>query len=335
MKTLGVGLIGSGFMGRTNAETVKRYLEGARLVAVTGGSRAASLAQEYGAEAEPDLDAFLARPDIDVVIISTPHAAHSKQAIAAAKAGKHILLDKPMATSVADCDRILDAAKLARVKLMIMFGQRFRDCNIEAHRLVRAGAIGQVTMIQEQILAVGGLSSLPSWQSLPENVGILLGHAVHNIDRIRWITGAEIVSVSAQVQRDQASGNDVSVMALLSLTSGAMATLWASWAIASPAFPHTASRRSSPVKPAISISMPTANCASGAAISGPWHRYSNPLTGPGKALFRLSEWKRIAASTRSSLMRCVKTEVLRCPEKMGAPPSKWQSPPIKARLKVA
>ncbi len=242
MKTLGVGLIGSGFMGRTNAETVKRYLEGARLVAVTGGSRAASLAQEYGAEAEPDLDAFLARPDIDVVIISTPHAAHSKQAIAAAKAGKHILLDKPMATSVADCDRILDAAKLARVKLMIMFGQRFRDCNIEAHRLVRAGAIGQVTMIQEQILAVGGLSSLPSWQSLPENVGILLGHAVHNIDRIRWITGAEIVSVSAQVQRDQASGNDVSVMALLSLTSGAMATLWASWAIASPAFPHTASR---------------------------------------------------------------------------------------------
>ena len=99
MKTLGVGLIGSGFMGRTNAETVKRYLEGARLVAVTGGSRAASLAQEYGAEAEPDLDAFLARPDIDVVIISTPHAAHSKQAVAAAKAGKHILIDKPMATT--------------------------------------------------------------------------------------------------------------------------------------------------------------------------------------------------------------------------------------------
>jgi UDP-N-acetyl-2-amino-2-deoxyglucuronate dehydrogenase len=242
MKTLGVGLIGSGFMGRTNAETVTKYLEHAKLVAITGGSRASTMAQEYGVVAESDVSALLARKDIDLVMISTPHAAHAAHAIAAAEAGKHILLDKPMATSVADCDRILAAVEKAGVRLMIMYGQRFRDCNIEAHRIVRSGAIGQVTMIQEMQLAVGGLTSLPPWQALLENVGILVGHGVHNIDRIRWITGAEVRSVNAQVQRDPQTGVELSSMVLMQLTTGAMATLWASWSVASPAFPHTNSR---------------------------------------------------------------------------------------------
>lgn len=242
MRSLGVGLIGSGFMGRTNAETVKRYTHGAHLVAIAGGSRATALADEYGMKAEPTVEALLERPDIDVVMISTPHAAHAEQAVAAAAAGKHILLDKPMATTLDDCDRILEAVRRSGVRLMIMFGQRFRDCNLEAHRLVRAGAIGQVRMMQEQILATGGLASLPPWQSLSENAGILLGHAVHNIDRIRWISGAEIVSVSAEVQRDPLTNNEVSSMVLLRLSNGAIATLWASWAVASPAFPHSSSR---------------------------------------------------------------------------------------------
>lgn len=241
MKSLGVGLIGSGFMGRTNAETVRRYLQGAHLVAVTGGSRAHQIARDYEMDAEPNINALLARSDIDVIMISTPHAAHLEQAIAAAQAGKHILLDKPMATTVADCDRILAAVRKADVRLMIMFGQRFRDCNLKAHDLVQQGAIGRVTMMQEHLLASGGLASLPSWQSRPENVGILVGHAVHNIDRIRWISGAEVVSVSAQVQHDASTGVEVSSMVLLALSNGAMATLWSSWDIVAPSFPRAAS----------------------------------------------------------------------------------------------
>lgn len=241
MKTIGVGLIGAGFMGRTNAETVTRYLKNAKLIAITGGTRAPSLAAEYGVIVDESVDDMLIRAEVDAVMISTPHAAHVSEAVRAAQAGKHILLDKPMATTVEDCDRIIAAAKASGVKVMIMFGQRFRDCNIVAKRLVSEGAIGKVKMIQEQILAAGGLGSLPAWQSLPENVGIFVGHAVHNIDRIRWITGAEVTSVSAQVQRDPVSGNEVSTMALLSLSNGAMATIWASWDIATPSFPRSAS----------------------------------------------------------------------------------------------
>jgi predicted dehydrogenase len=241
MNDIRVGIIGSGFMGRTNAETITRYVHGGELVAIAGGSRAPALAADYQVESEPSVEALLQRSDIDAVLISTPHAAHAAEALAAVKAGKHVLIDKPMATSVQDCDRIIEAARTSRVKVMIMFGQRFRVCNMEARRLVREGAIGNVRMIQEQILATGGLSALSPWQSLPENYGIFLGHAVHNIDRIRWITGAEISSVSAHVQRDPQSGNEVSTMALLSLTNGAMATLWASWAIPAPIFTHSAS----------------------------------------------------------------------------------------------
>jgi predicted dehydrogenase len=241
MKVVGVGLVGSGFMGRTNAETITRYLKSAKLISITGGSRSAFLAAEYGVESDADLDTMLRRPEIHAVMISTPHAAHVADAVAAANAGKHILLDKPMATSVEDCDRIIAAAKASGSKVMIMFGQRFRDCNIEARRLVRSGAIGKVKMIQEQILAGGGLSSLPPWQSLSENMGIFVGHAVHNIDRIRWISDDEVATISAHIQRDPINGNEVSTMALLSLTNGTMATLWASWDVATPTFPRSAS----------------------------------------------------------------------------------------------
>jgi predicted dehydrogenase len=241
MDKLRIGIIGSGFMGRTNAETVTRYLQRAELKAITGGSRTPALAAEYGVEAEVSVNALLERRDIDAVLISTPHSEHAAQAIAAAGAGKHILLDKPMATSVKECDCILAAVRAAGVKLMIMYGQRFRTCNIEARRLIREGEIGDVRMILELILASGGIGTLPAWQSRAENVGAFMGHAVHNIDRIRWLTGAEVMSVSAQMQRDAQSGVEESTMALLSLSNGAIATVWESWNVAPPAFPRSGS----------------------------------------------------------------------------------------------
>ncbi len=241
MDKVRVGIIGAGFMGKTNAETVTRYLEGAELVAIAGGSRAPQLAQEYHVAHEPTVMNLLERSDIDAVLISTPHSEHAEQATQAAEHGKHILLDKPMATTLADCDRILRAVENARVNLMIMFGQRFRTCNREAHRLIQEGAIGRVTMIRELILNCGGLGSLPAWQSQPANSGTLLAHGVHNIDRIRWFSGQEISSVAAQVQIDAASGNEISAMAVFGLSGGGMATAWESWAIPAPGFPNTAS----------------------------------------------------------------------------------------------
>jgi predicted dehydrogenase len=240
MGDLRIGVIGSGFMGRTNAETITRYLKGAQLVSIAGGTRASGLAAEYGVECDPDVPALLRRSDIDAVFISTPHAQHAEQAVLAARAGKHVLLDKPMAASVDGCSRIISAAADSRVNVMIMFGQRFRKVNLEACRLIKEGAIGRITQMHSYALNSGGLASLPPWQSEPENLGTFFGHGIHNLDQIRWFTGQEVLTVSAQSQRDSASNNEVATMALLGLSGGAMATVWVSWTIPAPGFPQSA-----------------------------------------------------------------------------------------------
>jgi predicted dehydrogenase len=239
MNEIRLGIIGSGFMGRTNAETITKYVPGARLVSIAGGTRARQLAADYGVGADRDVEALVDRNDINAVFISTPHSQHAAHAIVAAKAGKHVLLDKPMAASVAECDEILDATRQKNVNLMIMFGQRFRLVNREAYRLIREGAIGRIQAISTCALNSGGLASLPPWQSLPENLGTLFGHGIHNIDQVRWFTGDEIATVAACVQRESPSGNEVSTMAVLGLRNGGMAHVWVSWTIPSPNFPHS------------------------------------------------------------------------------------------------
>jgi predicted dehydrogenase len=240
MHEIRLGIIGSGFMGRTNAETITKYLPGTRLIAIAGGSRAPQLAADYSVECAPDVAALVNRNDIDAVIISTPHNQHAAHTIAAANGGKHVLLDKPMAASVEECDQILEATRRTSVNLMIMFGQRFRLVNHEAHRLIQEGAIGRIKAISTYALNSGGLASLPPWQSLPENLGTLFGHGIHNIDQVRWFTGDEVTTVAARIQREAPSNNEVSTMAVLGLRNGGMANVWVSWTIPSPNFPHSA-----------------------------------------------------------------------------------------------
>jgi predicted dehydrogenase len=239
MTEIRLGIIGSGFMGRTNAETITKYSPGARLVSIAGGSRAPQLAADYGVEYDPDIERLVSRQDIDAVFISTPHSQHAAHTIAAAKAGKHVLLDKPMAASIEECDRILTETRRMNVKLMIMFGQRFRLVNRRAHQLIQEGAIGRVQAISAFALNSGGLASLPPWQSLPENLGTFFGHGIHNIDQVRWFSGDEVSTVAACVQREAPSHNEVSTMAVLGLKNGGMANVWVSWTIPSPNFPHS------------------------------------------------------------------------------------------------
>jgi predicted dehydrogenase len=237
MKEIRIGIIGSGFMGRTNAETATKYLDGARLVAVSGGSRAAALATEYGAQHDTNPRDLILRDDIDAVFISTPHAVHAEHATLACNAGKHVLLDKPMAASVEECTQIIEAGRGNGANVMIMFGQRFRKVNMEAHRLIAEGAIGRITQIHSHALNSGGLGALPAWQSEPENLGTLFGHGIHNLDQVRWLTGQEVKTMAAQVQREAPSNNEVASMAVLGLSGGAMATVWVSWTVPSPNFP--------------------------------------------------------------------------------------------------
>lgn len=240
MNKLGIGIIGSGFMGRTYAETISKYCPEAELKAVTGGTRAAVLAADYGVDCAADAESLLARDDVSVVFVTTPHDTHARYALAAAAAGKHMMLEKPMACTVEDCDAIIAACDKAGVYCSIAFAQRCRKCNMKAKEIIESGSLGRIRQIVEWQFLACGLGGFPKWQSTSGNLGILIGHAIHNFDRIRWFSGEEIATVYAKCTSFEPGANvEGTSMVLMTLTDGTMVNLLSSGEMPKPNFPRT------------------------------------------------------------------------------------------------
>jgi predicted dehydrogenase len=239
MIDLRVGIIGSGFMGRTHAEAIAKYVRGVRLVAVTGGSRAGEIARDYHIEAEQTVGSLLERTDIDAIVITTPQSVHEEQVIAAAQCHKHVLLEKPMAVSVEACRAMTRACRDAGVNLMLGFTQRYRRGNIEAKNIIDTGRIGKIRMIRETMIGVAGRTSYPAWQQLKENYGTLLGYGVHSIDRIRWFTGAEVQSVMARCISPEGTEAEFSSLVFMQLSNGQSASLLCDMECPAPGFPNS------------------------------------------------------------------------------------------------
>ncbi len=141
------GVVGSGFMGQTWARVIARHVPEARLVAVAGGRGAADLAAQYGVDAL-DVDALFGRDDIDAVVIATPVPKHRPLTEAAARAGKHVLVEKPMTNTRADADAMVAAADAAGVRLAVVSQHRFRAAPMAAKAVIEAGRIGDIRMIR-------------------------------------------------------------------------------------------------------------------------------------------------------------------------------------------
>ena len=99
---------------------------------------------EFGAEAEPSLEALLDRPDVDAVVIATPHTAHLPNVLAAAAAGKHVLLEKPMALDVDECRAMIEACEAAGVQLSLAKISRWLEAMEVGHDLVADGVAGEL-----------------------------------------------------------------------------------------------------------------------------------------------------------------------------------------------
>ncbi len=241
MTQLRYGILGSGFMGRTHAEAI-RNLPNAQLIAVAGGSRAPGLAADYGVECLSSAAELVARQDIDAVIITTPQYVHVHEALLAAEQGKHLFVEKPMTTTVADADRIIEACEKRGLALSVGYQQRYRIVPRTAHDLVQSGAIGQVHTIQFnqvfQLFTDPGFGGDWSWWRNPESVGHILAGGVHAIDLCRWILGAEVVSVFGHSRTFREPHEpENTTMGLLTFSNGTVMSLWASSACPTPAFP--------------------------------------------------------------------------------------------------
>ncbi len=243
METIGIGIIGSGFMGRTHSEAFSKYVEGASLRAVAGGSRAPALAEEFGMDCESSIEALVERDDVDAVAVTTPHHLHAANALAAMRAGKHVLLEKPVAATLDECHALQKAVKESGVVCHVAFTQRYRKANEIAKEIIDSGRIGRVLQIFEMQHDWHGLAGLPPWQSQSENLGTLFGHGCHSIDRIRWFTGEEIETVFAHCGTSlEGAPIETRSMVTMVLSGDLSATFWCCWESPKPGFPNSAFR---------------------------------------------------------------------------------------------
>ncbi len=201
MKKIRFGITGSGYMGRTHAEAIKHLSSTAELVAIWGGTRAPELAKRLDVAHEPTLESLMRRTDLDAVFVTTPHHLHIKEVIPALESGKHVLVEKPMATTIEDADRMLAAAAKHGRLLGVAHNLRFRINVPKARELVAAGAIGKVQSMHysmiRQLANVGNFGgNKTGWVNLPEVIGFVIDGLPHGVDAMRWIMDAHATRVA-------------------------------------------------------------------------------------------------------------------------------------------
>jgi len=197
--TVRVGLVGVGRMGSVLARHLVHGVQGAELVAVADldRSKAEALARQSGAAAaysEP-LELF-ERRDIEAVLIVTPTDTHPELVGAAAAAGKHVFVEKPLALTLDGCDRAIAAAAAAGVKLMVGFMRRFDPAYREARSKIEQGAIGRPTLFKS--IDRDPVRTSLEFARRESNGGLIMDMGVHDFDLARWLMGSEVVRVSSE-----------------------------------------------------------------------------------------------------------------------------------------
>lgn len=227
MNQVGVGVIGVGLMGTLFARLASQ-LPDSKLVGVADvdKNRAVQAGETLGVPAFSEYKELLTIPELDAVVVATPDSLHLEPALAAAQVGKHLLIEKPLATTVEDGLQIIDACKTAGVMLMVAHVLRFDPNYGEAFKAVRSGKLGEIVH-----LSARRNTSLPDAKRLAGRVTITFYLGTHSVDVIQWIVGSPIVEVtSASVSKVMEQYNvDDTVMSLLRFENGAIGTLENSW----------------------------------------------------------------------------------------------------------
>ena len=194
MTKIGTAVIGPGKVAHTHAQALTVIPE-SNFVAVCGRTpeKTRAFADTYGVRAYTDLDKLLRDPDVQAVVICTPHPQHAEQAIAAAQAGKHILVEKPMAITLADCDCMIAAAKANQVKLGVISQRRLYPCVQRVKRAIDGNKIGVPLLGTVTVLGWRGPEyyAMDAWRGTwqGEGGGVLVNQAPHQLDLFQWLMG--------------------------------------------------------------------------------------------------------------------------------------------------
>ena len=225
--SLGWGIIGpGGFAGSAVAPAINALGAAGSLVAVVSRDRGraeAFAAEHKGRRAYTDYADLLRDREVDIVYISTPNAQHAEQALAAARAGRHVLCEKPLALSVDDARRMVEAFEAAGLKLGTHFQTRHHTAFVEAKGLLERRAIGDVILVQIEVSS--GANPFRSWRADPQLAGLgsMNNIAVHPFDLLRYLLGSEVREVTAVTDVGRTAELEHMVLTLLRFQNGALA----------------------------------------------------------------------------------------------------------------
>jgi polar amino acid transport system substrate-binding protein len=207
---LGVGLIGAGAYARTMRLPILKQLGddlAVRAVADVAGAAAEATARKAGASTvATDYREILDLDEVDAVIVATRHSSHARIVLDALDAGKHVLVEKPMAITVDDCVRIRDRAAETGLMLRVGFNRRFAPV-LQAMRAAMEGSAPRVLAVRVNVGAIGD-----HWSNSPDEGGRLLGEGVHFLDLCNWFMDAPPRTITACSVGDPAITNpDLSI----------------------------------------------------------------------------------------------------------------------------
>ena len=230
--SLGVGIVGCGMIGSRRAAIVARN-PGSRLVAVVDRelSRAKEAAGDTGAGVTTEWEEVIGRPDVDAVVVATTHDWLAPISIAALRAGKHVLCEKPMSLNSRQGEEVVTAARSSGCQLKVGFNHRHHPAIRRAHDLVREDAVGDLLFIRCRYGHGGRPGYEREWRMNPDvsGGGELLDQGMHAIDLFRWFLGdlSEVTGLTATWVW-QATVED-NAFALFRSFKGQVASLHTSW----------------------------------------------------------------------------------------------------------
>lgn len=188
--SFGIGIIGCGLIGKKRAYALGA---GGKLIACADQNiqHAQALAKVFDAQAFEDWHALLALEAIDIVIIATPHYLLAEMTLAALKAGKHILVEKPAAAIPEDIETLIEATDQSHLKVRVGFNHRYHRSFRKARKLFDSGVLGSLMFIRARYGHGGRIGYEKEWRSKPEfsGGGELMDQGSHLVDLSRWFLG--------------------------------------------------------------------------------------------------------------------------------------------------
>jgi predicted dehydrogenase len=232
----GFGIVGCGMISQFHARAIAD-LRGAKLVACcdTRAESAEKFAAANGCRGYGSLDAMLADKGVDIVTIATPSGLHMEPAVAAARAGKHVIIEKPLEITLKKCDRIIRECEKAGVQLATVFPSRFHDSSVKLRRAIDGGRFGKLTMGDAYVkwFRTQQYYDSGAWRGTwaLDGGGALMNQAIHSVDLLTWLMGpvVEIRAQTALLAHERIEVEDTAI-ATLRFANGALGVIEATTA---------------------------------------------------------------------------------------------------------